>query len=59
MQKREYQKWPVYGQPKTAIILISKALASKLGNMGTLSYSVDTGGESTPPFPVLEFSYVS
>ncbi|KAJ4165095.1 hypothetical protein LMH87_006742 [Akanthomyces muscarius] len=40
---KTYNKWTAYGQSKTANILFSVSLASKLGKRGLLSYSLHPG----------------
>jgi NAD(P)-dependent dehydrogenase (short-subunit alcohol dehydrogenase family) len=40
---KAYDQWEAYGQSKTANILFSKALASKLGTRGLSSYSLHPG----------------
>ena len=46
-QEREYEKWPAYGQSKTANILFAVGLEKRLADRGIHAYALHPGGIQT------------
>ncbi|GAA4044036.1 SDR family NAD(P)-dependent oxidoreductase [Parerythrobacter jejuensis] len=46
-EHREYEKWPAYGQSKTANILFSVGLANRFGHKGITALALHPGGIMT------------
>ena len=46
-ERREYRKWPAYGQSKTANILFSVGLENRLADRGVHAYALHPGGIHT------------